>query len=41
MKSVRLKKNKASSYDDIPAELLKADIETATEVLFILFEYIW
>ena len=36
-----LKNNKAPGYDDIPAELLKADIETATEVLFIWFEHIW
>ncbi|KAL9983948.1 hypothetical protein ACROYT_G006197 [Oculina patagonica] len=36
-----LKNNKAPGYDDIPAELLKADIETATEVLFVLFGHIW
>ncbi|KAL9960159.1 hypothetical protein ACROYT_G033572 [Oculina patagonica] len=36
-----MKNNKAPGYDDIPAELLKADIETATEVLFVLFGHIW
>jgi len=41
-KAIRqLRNNKAPGYDDIPAELLKADIETASEVLFVLFKHIW
>jgi len=37
----QLKNNKAPGYDDITAKLLKADIETTSEVLFILCEHIW
>lgn len=37
-KSIRqLKNGKAPRYDETPAELLKADIETTSEVLFVLF----
>ena len=37
----QLKNSKAPGCDDIPAELLKADLETTSEVLFVLFSHIW
>ena len=41
-KAIRqLKNSKAPGYDEIPAELIKADIETASEVPFVLLEHIW
>ena len=41
-KAVRqLQNSKAAGYDEIRAELLKSDIETASVILFVLFEHIW
>ena len=37
----QLKNSKAPGCDDILAELLKADLETTSEVLFVLFSHIW
>ena len=37
----QLKNSKAPGCDDIPAELRKADLETTSEVLFVLFSHIW
>ena len=36
----QLKNSKAPGCDDIPPELLKADLETTSEVLFVLFSHI-
>jgi hypothetical protein len=38
---IRLKNGKAAGPDDIPAEALKADIDTAAEVLYTLFGDVW
>ena len=41
-KAIRtLKNGKAAGPDGIPAEALKADIETATDILYNLFAKIW
>lgn len=37
----QLKNNKAAGPDNIPGEVLKANIETTTRILFPLFEEIW
>ena len=37
----KLKNHKAPGYDELPAELLKADIEQAMEALSALFKIIW
>ena len=38
----KLKNHKAPGYDELPAEeLLRADIEQATEALSVRFEIIW
>ena len=36
-----MKRGKASGPDKIPAEAIKADIETSTEILHYLIEQIW
>ena len=36
-----LKNGKAAGPDEIPAEAIKADMETATNVLYSLFSKIW
>lgn len=37
----KLKNNKAPGFDEIPVELLKANIEITTDVLFCIFGHIW
>jgi hypothetical protein len=37
----QLKSNKAPGPDSVPAEALKADIKTSTEMLYEIFKEIW
>lgn len=37
----QLKNRKAARPDNIPAEVLKADVDGMTEVFYLLFEKIW